>query len=328
MTYENVVCPVCSKKFTKDDDVVVCPECGTPMHRECYKSLGHCVNEEKHAEGFAWEAPYDAQAEQKRREEAERAAAAAAAGAASGNGQNGPEDDNPFGSYGQYAAGQEGKFGPNMRVISPNEKIGNYTAAEYSTVIGKNAHKYIPKFFVMQKTGRKMSWNFAAFFFPYFWFSYRKMYKEAFLAFLLSMILPLCFMNSIYKYYMTTIQATTDYLMSEPAASVENEQANEESNASQPAVLTVNSWVELAVQLFVGFYGNYMYRKKCDKVLSEGASRAGPDKAIFLAKKGGTSAWSVVAAILIMYAVFMAAVGIVMKYDTDLATIIWRLFNR
>ena len=50
-------CDVCNEKFTAESDIVVCPECGTPHHRSCYKELGHCANEEKHSEGFEWKAP-------------------------------------------------------------------------------------------------------------------------------------------------------------------------------------------------------------------------------------------------------------------------------
>lgn len=51
--YENKCCPCCGKSFTENDDIVVCPECGTPMHRECWN--GHCPNENRHAEGFDWD---------------------------------------------------------------------------------------------------------------------------------------------------------------------------------------------------------------------------------------------------------------------------------
>ncbi len=51
--YENKCCVCCGKKFTDDDDIVVCPECGTPMHRSCWN--GHCPNEDKHAQGFDWD---------------------------------------------------------------------------------------------------------------------------------------------------------------------------------------------------------------------------------------------------------------------------------
>lgn len=58
LNYNNQTCDVCHKPFDKDSDIVVCPVCGTPHHRQCWNEIGHCVNESKHAEGFEWkEAP-------------------------------------------------------------------------------------------------------------------------------------------------------------------------------------------------------------------------------------------------------------------------------
>ena len=37
MEFTEYKCPVCDKQFKKGDDVVVCPECGAPHHRECYE---------------------------------------------------------------------------------------------------------------------------------------------------------------------------------------------------------------------------------------------------------------------------------------------------
>ncbi len=56
MDFIGYECPVCNKNFHADDDVVVCPVCGTPHHRECYEQMGKCANESKHAEGFDFEA--------------------------------------------------------------------------------------------------------------------------------------------------------------------------------------------------------------------------------------------------------------------------------
>ena len=36
MRYTGETCPVCNKVFQEDDDIVVCPDCGTPHHRKCY----------------------------------------------------------------------------------------------------------------------------------------------------------------------------------------------------------------------------------------------------------------------------------------------------
>lgn len=51
--FKGYICPVCRKKFTDTDDIVVCPECGTPHHRECYLNNGKCALEEIHAH-YKW----------------------------------------------------------------------------------------------------------------------------------------------------------------------------------------------------------------------------------------------------------------------------------
>ncbi len=60
MDYHNYKCPVCSKPFANGDDIVVCPECGTPHHRECYEKSGHCFYEEKHSSNFSFDSVKDA----------------------------------------------------------------------------------------------------------------------------------------------------------------------------------------------------------------------------------------------------------------------------
>lgn len=53
--YIGLKCGICGKDFEQGDDVVVCPDCGTPAHRECWKSEGKCPNEDKHSEGYVFE---------------------------------------------------------------------------------------------------------------------------------------------------------------------------------------------------------------------------------------------------------------------------------
>ena len=52
--FPHAVCPVCGQTLQETDDVVFCPECGTPYHRACYQKVGHCVYEEKHGTGFVY----------------------------------------------------------------------------------------------------------------------------------------------------------------------------------------------------------------------------------------------------------------------------------
>lgn len=52
MDYIGKKCPVCDEYFHVGDDIVVCPECGTPHHRECYDKNGKCANEQLHKDGY------------------------------------------------------------------------------------------------------------------------------------------------------------------------------------------------------------------------------------------------------------------------------------
>lgn len=54
--FEGKICDCCKEPFGAEDEIVVCPECGTPIHRKCWD--GHCPNEDKHASGYDWEAEH------------------------------------------------------------------------------------------------------------------------------------------------------------------------------------------------------------------------------------------------------------------------------
>ena len=45
---EGVSCVRCHAYLFPEDDIVYCPVCGAPHHRECYNQLGHCALEEFH----------------------------------------------------------------------------------------------------------------------------------------------------------------------------------------------------------------------------------------------------------------------------------------
>ena len=61
--YSNATCPVCGKPFSENEDIVVCPDCGAPHHRECYQRLGHCALIENHKLGKNWDPPAEPKTE-------------------------------------------------------------------------------------------------------------------------------------------------------------------------------------------------------------------------------------------------------------------------
>lgn len=56
---------------------------------------------------------------------------------------------------------------------------------DYGTFIDKNVHKFLPKFngYGVNPTAFHPGWNWAAFFFTFWWFLYRKMYLWAIVSF-------------------------------------------------------------------------------------------------------------------------------------------------
>lgn len=55
MRYTGNICNGCNEELLDGDDVVVCPECGTPQHRHCYDINGACVNAHLHSENYSWQ---------------------------------------------------------------------------------------------------------------------------------------------------------------------------------------------------------------------------------------------------------------------------------
>ena len=48
------VCGICGKPLSDEDEKVYCPECGTPVHKECWAVSPGCPNRHRHASGFDW----------------------------------------------------------------------------------------------------------------------------------------------------------------------------------------------------------------------------------------------------------------------------------
>ncbi len=55
--YEGLSCPVCGQPFKETDDIVACPECGAPHHRDCWKQEGHCHYAAAHGTKNQWTRP-------------------------------------------------------------------------------------------------------------------------------------------------------------------------------------------------------------------------------------------------------------------------------
>lgn len=207
MNYFNYPCPVCNGIFKDGDDIVVCPECATPHHRECWHSNGQCINAALHGTDFVWKA------EKSKPAEPEAPAVPVPEENTQANdviichicSSENPADATHCGSCGAlFGQKEEEKICPHCGAknhphamvcpscgmpcdaefknpfaqtigIDENETIGSYKAEDLALYTQLNAKRYIPKFRKLEE--KKISFNWAAFIFGPSWFLFRKIYK-------------------------------------------------------------------------------------------------------------------------------------------------------
>lgn len=267
MNYENQSCPGCGKPFEDGDDIVVCPVCATPQHRECWMENGKCANDELHASGYVWEkgntAGHESAVEQENPdvrichvcnsenpsdalhcgncgalfEEQEKQEICSPKCIYCGN-------DNPEGSRhcNQCGAPLPGNTDYGGSVINPyiagtritaDEKIGENTAEYLAYYVKTGAGNYVPKFQKFEN-GKKLSFNWAALLFAPYWFFYRKLYKAGFFAlivFVTASMLLSGYSNAVYDAYVEYSESVYSYnymgATEEELAEIEDELAEE-----------------------------------------------------------------------------------------------------
>ncbi len=262
MKYTNYKCPVCQNIFEEEDDVVVCAECGTPHHRECYIQNGKCFNEEKHGTNEPIEIEFkDVSEENAISPETKSAQTEATENNAQQVVQEIFEEIN----------NKEKDFSLNGKPVS-----------FYEAAIGKNQKFYIPRFMLIDKTKKGLSWNMAGFFVPLAWSLYRKMYKVAAVIFALYVFI----FGSVY-YSIMSNEAFTDavvacqeedpnfaedillYYSNADNASLtktQKELYNLMQDFKLPTPITVLRYIIIyGIRMVMGIYATNLYYKKLTK---------------------------------------------------------------
>jgi hypothetical protein len=177
MRFENQVCPVCNEKFDKNSDIVVCPECGTPHHKECYFSNGECKNKSLHSEGFSFKSEeiksekIDVLIDDEVKKTKDVI-----------NLVNVEFNENENSENKENLKSTIEELFNNINGKTTDQVLINSTPSSYyEEAIGKNQNYYMPRFLIMEGTNKKNLLNVGAFVFPLAWSVYRKMYKLALL---------------------------------------------------------------------------------------------------------------------------------------------------
>lgn len=192
MNFIGQKCVHCGNVFDEKDSVVVCPDCGSPHHRDCYKELGRCANESLHAEKFRWKR------EEEKKEEKESVCRICGTSNIPGGkfcSECGSPLEYSFESENTDQSSSEDRIRriledmPKYVGFDPEEDLGGATVKEVSDFVGPNTMYYLPLFKRMKDFGAKFSFNISCLFFPSLYFANRKMWGWAIIVTIVSLIL-------------------------------------------------------------------------------------------------------------------------------------------
>ena len=287
--YEGQKCPVCGNFFGEQDDIVTCPECGAPHHRNCWKTEGHCHFADLHGTGKAWheeqQVQVGAQAAPKKRcsrcgyDNPEFSEFCARCGkeldAPDWQTQNAvpPSPERPpVGQYtpphaGAYTSFGQQPFGDPYGGVPRTDTIDGVPVDTMVKLIGPNSAYYLPRFYRMTHGGSKVSWNWSAFFFSYNWLLYRKNILWGVIAFIVSTVVGF-FSQAVTDQLEGMLGGSTMEAMMQAAQRI---LASEQGQLLW-SILSLLSLVALAVKVLIGLFGNYLYLRA---ILNKAKKREG-----------------------------------------------------
>ncbi len=339
MDFYNYRCPVCEKAFEKDSDIVVCPECGAPHHRECYEELDHCFFEDKHKDGFDYKAEFKSENKTDSAQNAQvfstdiiSCANCGTFNVASNESctncgaplekrkstyttydRHAEEGTTPPPNYAGAENGQPFSGFPYdaMGGLKSDSDLGNGVTAGEVAKFTKNSSPFFTRLFHQIKVFGRSRFSFVGFIFHGGWLLYRKMYKlGAFITALMAV-----FMISqmvVATYYQDLLneltKATENLTFFGNTASTENLNAfiasldMEETIAMM--IYSFSSIGQLALRIICGVCGNRWYYKHCIKNISKIKNTAGSKEAAdtALQTKGGVNN-PIAVSLIITYAI-------------------------
>lgn len=300
--FENKSCPVCKKEFMSDDDIVVCPECGTPHHRECYNLIGHCVNKGLHASNYDYYEDTKPATEKKTESKIEDAT------------ENKQAED-------------ASKVEPEVvNIIDDTENtIDGVSVQDIISAIRQNSFYYLKKFNDINNKNKKTSWNWSAFLFGPFYLLFRKMYRLGSAVIMIAISIVFASNALIYKFapkFMSAVNGLAE--LTAQRVSPTNEQIMAVMNTSDVnnavAIVYCMLGVFLIMNIIIALNANNYYKKHIVNIVNRVTDQLNNGgtftqatimgdsadmsqdqlKKLYLSRKGGTSMMAPVFALLII----------------------------
>ena len=192
--YTNCVCDHCKKVLTDSDDVVICPVCGAPQHRECYNAHHACPHEAEHASGYEWHFPTEGAGA---KIACHRCGAYNNAGAKSCRICGAPLEEEKHGFAGtsgyekrninrSWEDGPRQFYGTDTNNTSQSFTVDEITSEELRSYMGPAGKKLLPRFkSILEGSHSPSTWSIPGLIFGPFYLLYRKVKKPAYLLMLL-----------------------------------------------------------------------------------------------------------------------------------------------
>lgn len=255
-------CVRCKAYLFNEDDVVYCPVCGAPHHRECYNALGHCALEELH--GTEKEYSREKIDEQKQQVEEKKQE---------------PKKNSAF--VNQMGAFADFDF---LGGVPADYDLGEgVTADEAKNFVLANTHRYIPKFAVLNSKNR-ISWNWLAFLFPSGWMFSRKMYKSGIITALLTIAANCLSYPLSLKLY--SLGFNTNGYLGENLSSITD--MLPQIGLAVIFLALAGTFFDLGIRLVSALFGDYIYKKHTINSIKK-INEESTDRLVDYRKKGGTN---------------------------------------
>ncbi len=316
--YDNTKCPVCGEFFKDGDDVVTCPICGTPHHRECYKSLGTCANEKLHGDDYSFkkgteenvskpqekanekvEANNDVNSNQNvyyvpnqlqnesDSEESKNTVTCKECGAEI-------EKGTPFcpkcgarqseSSYGAYKSPVDFNAPPveQSKYQKSSEKLDGVSLSDIATFVRINPDKFLPKFI----KNKKISWNWSGFIFGPYYLFYRKMHLQGAMFMAVRLIIDLV-VSTVYADKLGALYKLMESIMaSQDVNAMASFATSAEYKAAFPAMLITVAGMFI-LHIIIAMFANSIYRKKVITSIKTLDEKLNDDEMIGLTKMMG-----------------------------------------
>lgn len=282
----NEKCAVCKAYLFDEDDVVYCPHCGAPHHRDCYNAVGHCALEEWHGTENQYKKPEPQPEAQERNDEAQPAQSDIIVCGMCGEKYETTEDFCPNCKTPNIIKTGGGRFitFDFLGGVHPKTDLGNgVTADEAKKFVASNTHRYIPKF-VNFSRGKLASWNWLAFLTPCGWLLSRKMYLLGAIVGALQIAFTMFTVPFVNAVNMLDTSAVRNYM------ELSNLIFENMPMIGGVALMTafIGSMLEIVLRVIIAIFGDRIYRNRVISKVIE-INRKSEDKAEDFRKKGGVN---------------------------------------